>query len=409
VKHAFIEKHRRQYGVPALCEALQISPSGYYAARHRGPSERRKRQTDLTARIRTIHQASRESYGAPRVHAELLAQKVPCCRNTVAKLMRRAEILPKAIRRFRVTTDSRRTQASPNLIHRDFRSRHPNDLWLSDITYIPTREGWLYLAAVLDTYSRALVGWSMSRNLDTRLAMNALNMAIAHRGPPVTLHSDQGSTYATGSYREIVNRYGIRQSMSRKGDCWDNAPMEASSIPSKPSGSCTATTRHAMTRALVCSTTSKCSTTGSDGTHRLTTRPRYRMRRLARLGRCPPFAGRTSQRPLAPGTGWQLCVHTGPAAYTSFAQLSRARRQRLCQGSETCLPTCCDLVAIARLAGSWCGDRSALAWFGEWNASRTRWNRDRFPGSSRTRSWRTVESPGGGCVYPTREEEAVRL
>jgi len=137
--------------------------------------------------------------------------------------MRRAEILPKAIRRFRVTTDSRKTKASPNLIHRDFTSAHPNDLWLSDITYIPTREGWLYLAAVLDAYSRALVGWAMSRTLDTKLAMDALNMAIAHRGPPVTLHSDQGSTYTTGSYREIVNRYGIRLSMSRKGDCWDNS------------------------------------------------------------------------------------------------------------------------------------------------------------------------------------------
>jgi transposase InsO family protein len=98
---------------------------------------------------------------------------------------------------------------------------------LSDITYIPTREGWLYLAAVLDAYSRALVGWAMSRTLDTKLAMDALKMAIAHRGPPITQHSDQGSTYATGSYREIVNRYDIRQSMSRKGDCWDNAPMES--------------------------------------------------------------------------------------------------------------------------------------------------------------------------------------
>ncbi len=221
MKYAFVEKNRRQYGVPALCEALQVSRSGYYAARHRGPSDRLQRQVDLTARIRTIHQASRESYGAPRVHAELRAQKVPCCRNTVAKLMRRAEILPKAIRRFRVTTDSRKTKASPNLIHRDFTSEHPNDLWLSDITYIPTREGWLYLAAVLDAYSRAVVGWAMSRSLGTKLAMDALNMAIAHRGPPVTLHSDQGSTYATGSYREIVNRYGIRQSMSRQGDCWD--------------------------------------------------------------------------------------------------------------------------------------------------------------------------------------------
>ena len=227
MKYAFVEKNRRQYGVPVLCEALQVSRSGYYAARQRGPSARLQRQVDLTARIRKIHQASRESYGAPRVHVELLALKVPCCRNTVAKLMRRAEILPKAIRRFRVTTDSRKTKASPNLIHRDFTSEHPNDLWLSDITYIPTREGWLYLAAVLDAYSRAVVGWAMSRTLDTKLAMDALTMAIAHRGPPVTLHSDQGSTYATGSYREIVDRYGIRQSMSRKGDCWDNAPMES--------------------------------------------------------------------------------------------------------------------------------------------------------------------------------------
>ena len=161
------------------------------------------------------------------MHVELLAEKVLCCRNTVPKLMRRAKILPKAIRRFRVTTDSRKTKASPNLINRDFRSARPNDLWLSDITYIPTREGWLYLAAVLDAYSRALVGWAMSRTLDTNLAMDALNMAITHRGPLATLHSDQGSTYATGSYREIVNRHGIRQSMSRKGDCWDNAPMES--------------------------------------------------------------------------------------------------------------------------------------------------------------------------------------
>jgi len=118
VKYAFVEKNRRQYGVPALCEALQVSRSGYYAARHRGPSNRQQRRVDLTARIRTIHQASRESYGAPRVHVELMAQEVPCCRNTVAKLMHKAGIVPKAIRRFRVTTDSRKTKASPNLINR---------------------------------------------------------------------------------------------------------------------------------------------------------------------------------------------------------------------------------------------------------------------------------------------------
>src|SRR4029434_8152519 len=116
VKYAFVENNRRQYGVPALCEALQVSRSGYYAARQRGPSNRQKRQVDLTARIRTIHQATRESYGAPRVHVELLAQQVWSCRHIVAQVMRRAELLPRAIRRFRVITDSRQTKASPNLI-----------------------------------------------------------------------------------------------------------------------------------------------------------------------------------------------------------------------------------------------------------------------------------------------------
>ena len=227
MKYAFIDRHRRSYEIKALCDALQVSRSGYYAARGRAPSARQERQAVLTARILEIHTASRETYGAPRVHAELSARKVPCCRNTVAKLMRRASILPKAIRRFRVTTDSRKTRALPNLIGRVFTTASPNACWLSDITYIPTREGWLYLAAVLDVYSRAVVGWAMSRTLDCKLAQDALSMAIGRRGPPAILHSDQGTTYAAAAYRELVGRYPIRQSMSRKGDCWDNAPMES--------------------------------------------------------------------------------------------------------------------------------------------------------------------------------------
>jgi transposase InsO family protein len=161
----------------------------------------------LTIEIRKIHTASRETYGAPRVHAELSAQNVPCCRNTVAKLMRQASIIPKSIRRFRVTTDSRRTKALPNLIGRVFTTDSPNACWLSDITYLPTREGWLYLAAVLDVYSRAIVGWAMSRTLDCKLAKDALSMAIGRRGPPAILHSDQGTTYAAAEYRELVGRY----------------------------------------------------------------------------------------------------------------------------------------------------------------------------------------------------------
>jgi putative transposase len=228
VKHRFIDAHRRSYDVKRLCLTLNVSRSGYYAARGRPPSARRKRQWGLTSQIQHIHTASRQTYGSPRVHAELCAQGVPCSRNTVAKLMRQAKIMPKAIRRFRITTDSRNTKASPNLLHRVFHAERPNACWVSDITYIPTREGWLYLAAILDLHSRAIVGWGMNRTLDCKLAIEALKMAIQSRGSgPAILHSDQGSTYATADYRALLKAHAIRQSMSRKGNCWDNAPMES--------------------------------------------------------------------------------------------------------------------------------------------------------------------------------------
>jgi putative transposase len=228
MKHQFIDAQRRSYGVRSLCAALDVSRSGYYAARRRSPSLRSVRRTELTSQIEAIHDASRHTYGSPRVHAELFSQGVSCCRNTVAKLMRRANIVPKAIRRFRVTTDSRNTTASPNLLRRAFQVDRPNHSWVSDITYIPTREGWLYLAAILDLHSRAIVGWAMSRTLNSQLATDALTMALAkRRAAPTILHSDQGSTYATAAYRELLNRRTIRQSMSRKGNCWDNAPMES--------------------------------------------------------------------------------------------------------------------------------------------------------------------------------------
>jgi putative transposase len=228
MKHQFIDAQRGSYGVRGLCTALDVSRSGYYAARRRPPSPGSLRRTGLTSQIQAIHETSRHTYGSPRVHAELLAQGVPCCQNTVAKLMREAKITPKAIRRFRVTTDSRNTKASPNLLRRVFKADGPNQRWLSDITYIPTREGWLYLAAILDLHSRAIVGWAMSKTLDSQLATDALVMAIAKRGTaPSILHSEQGSTYATAAYRALLQQYSIRQSMSRKGNCWDNAPMES--------------------------------------------------------------------------------------------------------------------------------------------------------------------------------------
>jgi putative transposase len=229
VKHQFIATHSHSYPVKTMCRALSVSASGYYAARGRAPSGRSERQTLLTSKIRSIHVASRHTYGAPRVHAELLAQGVACSLNTVAKLMRQAQIMPKAIRRYRVTTDSRNTRkASPDLVNRIFSADRPDACWLSDITYIATREGWLYLAAILDLHSRAVVGWAMSRSLDCRLAMDALQMAISKRGSaPGIVHSDQGTTYSAVEYRALLSRYAIRQSMSRKGNCWDNAPMES--------------------------------------------------------------------------------------------------------------------------------------------------------------------------------------
>jgi putative transposase len=228
MKHQFIDAQRQSYGVRSLCAALDISRSGYYAARQRPLSARAQRQLGLTSHIQRIHEASRQTYGSPRVHAELSCLGIPCCQNTVAKLMRKANVVPKAIRRFRLTTDSRNTTASPNLLRRVFQVQRANHSWVSDITYIPTREGWLYLAAILDLHSRAIVGWAMSKRLDSQLATDALVMALAKRSAaPTLLHSDQGSTYATASYRELLKRYAIRQSMSRKGNCWDNAPMES--------------------------------------------------------------------------------------------------------------------------------------------------------------------------------------
>ena len=211
-----------------LCRALHVSVSGYYAAGGRPPSARRERQALLLERVRAVHVASRATYGAPRVYAELAAQGVSCCKNTIARLMRRARIVPKTVRRFRITTDSRNTKASPNLVGRVFTAASPNECWLTDITFILTREGWLYLAVILDLHSRAVVGWAMRERLDGKLVMNAITMALDRRGVvPKIVHSDQGTLYAMGAYRELLAQYGIRQSMSRKADCWDNAPMES--------------------------------------------------------------------------------------------------------------------------------------------------------------------------------------
>src|SRR5258708_25100102 len=175
MKYAFDECPRRHHSVRTLCRALRVSPSGYYAARSRPRSARDEWQSSLTMKIREVHLASRQTYGAPRVRAELSVQGIACCRNTVAKLMRRAQIVPKAIRHFRVTTDSRNTkEVLPNLVRRCFAAERPNACWLSDVTYIPTRPGWLYLAARLDVYSRAIAGRPGSHTLCGEWTTDAL-------------------------------------------------------------------------------------------------------------------------------------------------------------------------------------------------------------------------------------------
>lgn len=226
----FVDQHRRRWPVAVMCDTLSVSTAGYYAWRDRPPSPRQQRQDALTAQIRTVHAAVKARYGSPRVHAELVARGHGCCVNTVARLMRAAGIAAKTTRKFRHTTDSNHDQpVAENLLGRRFDPARANEAWVADITFIPTREGWLYLAAVEDLYSRMVVGWAMEARMTSRLVVEALGMAVRRRLPGAELlaHSDRGSQYASEHYRLLLSEHGITCSMSRRGDCWDNAPMES--------------------------------------------------------------------------------------------------------------------------------------------------------------------------------------
>ena len=209
---------------------LEVSRSGYYDWIDRAESNRAKRHRYLTTKIRQAHIESRKIYGAPRIHRDLIEQGERVGKNTVAYLMRKNRIQSKVHKRFVITTDSRRTRKPvQNILGGAFRSDKANQKWVSDVTFIPTRKGWLFLAAIMDLYSRRIVGWSMSEKNDTELVENALKMAAVHRRgiQGAVLHSDQGSQYASASYQEQVKNLGLICSMSRKGNCWDNAPMES--------------------------------------------------------------------------------------------------------------------------------------------------------------------------------------
>ena len=254
-----------------MCAALGLSVSGYYAWRARPESRRAAANRALLDDIRLIHAESSGTYGSPRVHAVLRGHGRRVSRSRIERLMRRAGLrgLAALPRRAR-TTDSRHGYPiAPNRLARNFTAQVPNQIWLADLTYIPTGEGWLYLAAILDMHTRKIVGWSMRETLHTQIALDALNMAVERQRPAPGLihHSDRGIQYAAEAYRSALARSGITPSMSRKGDCWDNAPMESlvasppfGSTPSRPSGSITGSTSIATRRGAICSATSKAST-----------------------------------------------------------------------------------------------------------------------------------------------------
>jgi transposase InsO family protein len=234
VRFQWINDQRKHYPQELLCRVLEVSRSGYYDWKRRlgkAPSKRLQRRSELIEKIKTVHEQSRQTYGSPRVYQELKASGQSVCENTVARLMRKQGIRSIVRRRFRVrTTDSSHAYPmAPNRLDRRFDQKLPNQAWAADITYVPTDEGWLYLASVIDLCSRRIVGWAMADHLRTELCTQALDMALKARKPNEGLlhHSDRGVQYACGEYRGVLDDHAITCSMSGKGDCYDNAVMES--------------------------------------------------------------------------------------------------------------------------------------------------------------------------------------
>jgi len=230
MSYRFIKEQQREYPVRRICQALGVSVSGYYAWHKRPVSPRELANRELVRHIQAAHQASYQTYGSPRIHAELKANGQACSPGRVARLMRMNGIQARRRRRYKVTTQSQHDHpVAPNLLKREFTAERPNQVWLTDITYVPTAEGWLYLAAVLDLFSRQIVGWSMGSRLKTGLVKDALQMALDRRQPPAQLmhHSDRGSQYASADYQSLLAKHTMQVSMSGAGSCYDNAPMES--------------------------------------------------------------------------------------------------------------------------------------------------------------------------------------
>jgi putative transposase len=230
VKFAFIDAEKAQWPIGVQCDLFGVSRSGYYAWKRRPEAPRAAEDAELVIEIKAAYKTGRGGYGSPRVHRELRAKGRRVSRKRVERLMRKEGIVARKKRRFRKTTDSNHPDPiAPNVLNRNFDSKLPNAAWVTDVTYVWTDEGWLYLAAILDLFSRRVVGWSTSSNNDRGLALSALDQAITARTPTVGFihHSDRGSVYASGDYSDALTKLGAVKSMSRKGDCWDNAVAES--------------------------------------------------------------------------------------------------------------------------------------------------------------------------------------
>jgi len=309
MRFRFISDHRETFKVGRMCKLLNVSRSGYHAWIKRPESRRKRDNRALEAKIRVLHAASHGIYGAPRIHRDLIDDGIACGKNRVARIMRKAGICSRTKKKFKATTNSRHNfPVAPNLLNQKFEVEAPDHTWVGDITYISTKEGWLYLAVLLDLFNREVVGWSTSCRLTRQLAIDALQMALRRRNPGDDLmhHSDQGSQYASTDYQKILKEHDITCSMSRKGNCyereacpWGITPLQkAFLVASRVSGLTTTAILAGQRQPRAYFITLKFSTTAKDVTHQLITYPRRSMKySLLRLNLVSTFSGQDQVDP----------------------------------------------------------------------------------------------------------------
>lgn len=231
MKYQFIQQHQYVYPVRVMCRVLGVSPSGYYRWRKQPSSQRAQQNQALLGQIQMVHQQSRQTYGSPKIQQALRQAGIRCGRNRLMRLMRQAGVVCKRTRCFKRTTQANaQHRHAPNQLQQRFVASAPNQVWLTDMTYVATQEGWLYVAAVLDLFSRRIIGWAMAERMNDALTRQALQMALRTRKPKahsLLHHSDRGSQYTSADYQKLLAEHHIQVSMSSTGNCYDNAPMES--------------------------------------------------------------------------------------------------------------------------------------------------------------------------------------